>query len=583
MQFFSKRLSRKILAVSILCVWSLLALSCYVFYRSEKALLNEFALKNLDSIGLTLLGSIDAGAHRWLEQQFPKKDDIVESSFPPFAKLIRPLRAAYKNNNLASDIYTLVLNEKLAGKIKMEPNRVHERGTEFILMSSLQPYYRHFYDYRPEMYSAFFKGEIVHIPPYEDQYGHWISTYIPIKNSDREVLAVLKLDYPLNALYGQHDKIFNQKLAILAGFSLLASLLIWLAATFVITIPLKKLTTVAYEFARGNYDRPLQLRETSENEVGILARALESFRSRLKQSEELDTRNWIKANVTGILQAIRGHDSLEKTAQAFMRELPKRMRATHGIFYLAEDNEENPQERELRIIAEYANAETYSNAAPIKFGNGLVGQCAVLGEPISLSTIPETYVKIVSGLGRSIPKTLLLYPMLFEGEVFGIIELASLHVFNDHEMAMLKEVTGNTAVILKSMENAMLAKRHLDYSRKIGKELRKANEELKAQSLALEEHQKYLQGAKLSVESEAAEFAFAAFKQAEEIEKISEDFNAFLKALSALSDTAAESATPERMLKEAERMRSLCEVGQSLLTRLESIKKNQHLQCEADS
>ena len=58
-------------------------------------------------------------------------------------------------------------------------------------------------------------------------------------------------------------------------------------------------------------------------------------------------------------------------------------------------------------------------------GEGLVGQCALEKESILLTNVPTDYIHISSGLGEAPPLNIIVLPVLFEGQVKAVIELAS--------------------------------------------------------------------------------------------------------------------------------------------------------------
>ncbi len=64
-------------------------------------------------------------------------------------------------------------------------------------------------------------------------------------------------------------------------------------------------------------------------------------------------------------------------------------------------------------------------------GDGLIGQVAADGKIINLDEIPEGYINIISGLGNSSPRYLLVVPIKKENEVLGVFELASFSSFDN--------------------------------------------------------------------------------------------------------------------------------------------------------
>jgi PAS domain S-box-containing protein len=123
----------------------------------------------------------------------------------------------------------------------------------------------------------------------------------------------------------------------------------------------------------------------------------------------------------------------------------------------------------------------------IYLGDGLVGTCAVEKQIINLTEIPEGYIKITSGLGDAKPDNLLLVPVLHELDLIGVLEIASLTLFKEHEIQFAGEVArslGATIIYARNNQrtSGLLAKSQqqaLEMAEQ-EEEMRQNMEELKA-------------------------------------------------------------------------------------------------------
>ncbi len=102
----------------------------------------------------------------------------------------------------------------------------------------------------------------------------------------------------------------------------------------------------------------------------------------------------------------------------------------------------------LEQIVSYAYNEKKSNKVSFKLGSSLVGACAAEKRIIYLKKIPQDYLKIISGLGNSPPKTILILPLLFENDTLGVIELGSLRDVNQETVKFIEKITTNISVVL---------------------------------------------------------------------------------------------------------------------------------------
>mgnify|MGYP001824916615 CR=1 FL=1 len=68
---------------------------------------------------------------------------------------------------------------------------------------------------------------------------------------------------------------------------------------------------------------------------------------------------------------------------------------------------------------------------------------------VNITSIPEGYLQVESGLGSSSPDNLLIIPLLLNKETIGIIELASFHSLDgetEWTFKNLSKIIGNSLV-----------------------------------------------------------------------------------------------------------------------------------------
>src|SRR5437667_11692572 len=132
----------------------------------------------------------------------------------------------------------------------------------------------------------------------------------------------------------------------------------------------------------------------------------------------------------------------------------------------------------------------------LRIGEGLVGQVAAESRRMLIADLPEKTVPIRSGLFESVPRNVIVLPVLFEDRVKAVIELASLGVFTASHLAFLEQLTASIGIVLNSIEAKMQtegllkqSQQHANELQTEQKELPQTNEQLtqKAQQLA-EQH-----------------------------------------------------------------------------------------------
>src|SRR5580698_4398904 len=164
-----------------------------------------------------------------------------------------------------------------------------------------------------------------------------------------------------------------------------------------------------------------QLKDTVNQMIRTLA-------TTTKVNEEQD---WLKTNVARFTRMLQGQRDLLTVARQVLNELAPLVNAHHGAFYMAEPaGDDDTGGPILKLFAAYAYQDVATLAATWRFGQGLVGQAALERKRIAAAKVPPDYIKITSSLGGASPHWIVVVPILFEGEVKGVIELASFEPFS---------------------------------------------------------------------------------------------------------------------------------------------------------
>ncbi len=178
----------------------------------------------------------------------------------------------------------------------------------------------------------------------------------------------------------------------------------------------------AFEAGKAEILNELEKRNQAEKEV--------------IQSDDED----IEKIVSRILTGIKSGRSL-KTGNKILANLAKHLGFVQGILYIREESGElySPE-------GEYAL--TGQTPASFRKGEGLAGQVAESKAPMVLYDIPEQYFAVESALGSSKPRFLLITPLLFEGECYGVIELAAFKKPDDLTGKIMQKLSAALGPIL---------------------------------------------------------------------------------------------------------------------------------------
>ncbi|MGW5712552.1 HAMP domain-containing protein [Streptomyces olivaceus] len=260
-----------------------------------------------------------------------------------------------------------------------------------------------------------------------------------------------------------------------------------------LTRQVRAIAEVTSAVAEGDLTRSVNVvasGEVAELKDNINA-MVESLRETTRANQEQD---WLKTNLARISGLMQGHRDLPVVAELIMDELVPLVSAQYGAFYLAEDGDDGP---ELRLVGSYGYPESTARPTRIAFGRTLVGQAARSRRTIVVNELPPGYLTVSSGLGEVVPAALVLLPIVVEGQVLGVIELASVAPFtqiNQDFLELLMETIGvnvNT-IVANARTDELLA------------ESQRLTAELRARSAELQVQQDELQHSNAELEDKAS-------------------------------------------------------------------------------
>ncbi|MFJ4525442.1 HAMP domain-containing protein [Streptomyces sp. NPDC088810] len=260
-----------------------------------------------------------------------------------------------------------------------------------------------------------------------------------------------------------------------------------------LTRQVRAIADVASAVAEGDLTRSITV--DASGEVADLKdninSMVESLRETTRANQEQD---WLKTNLARLSGLMQGHRDLPVVAELIMDELVPLVSAQYGAFYLAEEGQPQP---ELRLVGSYGRPEEDARPVRIAFGRSLVGQAARSRRTIAVDELPPGYVTISSGLGQIEPTALLLLPIVFEEQVLGVIELASVTTFTPVHRDFLQQLVDTIGVNV----NTIVANARTD---ELLEESQRLTRELQSRSAELQARQEELQSSNAELEEKAS-------------------------------------------------------------------------------
>ncbi|HEX6911010.1 MAG TPA: response regulator, partial [Longimicrobium sp.] len=255
-----------------------------------------------------------------------------------------------------------------------------------------------------------------------------------------------------------------------------------------LTAQVRAIKDVATAVTEGDLTRTITVE--AKGELDELKRSVNQMISNLKETTERNQeQDWLKTNLAKFSRMMQGQRDLESVSRLIMSDLTPLVGAHHGAFFLADGdgngsgngNGSGGHDNVLRLIASYAYKARKSVNNRFRPGEGLVGQAALEKKPILLTGVPDDYITISSGLGEAPPRNIMVLPILFEGDVKAVIELASFLPFSQIHQVFLDQLAESVGVVLNMITANMRTEELLQQSQNLTQELQSQSQELQAQ------------------------------------------------------------------------------------------------------
>jgi signal transduction histidine kinase/HAMP domain-containing protein/AmiR/NasT family two-component response regulator len=315
-----------------------------------------------------------------------------------------------------------------------------------------------------------------------------------------------------------------------------------------LTNQVRAIAEVATAVTEGDLTR--QVTVEASGEVALLKDLLNEMIRNLRETMWQNTeQDWLKTNLERFTRMLQGQRELATVSNLILSELAPLVGAQHGAFYaLTEEGAEATPV--LRFQGGYGFKERKNLASVFQLGEGLIGQCALEKKRILLTQVPADYIQINSGLGESPPLNIIVLPILFEGSVRAVIELASFAAFSATHQSFLDQLTESIGLVLNTVSATSVTERLLEQAQSQAQELqsrqeqlRQSNEDLAKQATLLadqnsEIESKYqeVEEAKRLVEEKAIELSVSSKYKSEFIANMSHELRTPLNSLLVLAE-----------------------------------------------
>ncbi len=386
-----------------------------------------------------------------------------------------------------------------------------------------------------------------------------------------------------------------QLASTLASLAFVLALSLWLSRSVVRS--LGRLEAGFGRFAKGEFGSPIVV--GGEDEIAdVAAEANRMAESLARLASERERTDWIKTGLMELTSQLGGDLDEREVATRSTRTLARYLDAPAGALYVVR-REERPR---LVLVGHHAltpGTSTGDAAPSFEIGEGLIGSAANAKDLVVVDPIPPSFLRVRSGLGDAAPRALVLAPLVHDGEVSGILELASFEPLSEAARELLVSASETIAVTLAVAQSRAATRELLERTqaqatqllhqeeeltatneelRTQQEELQQANEELAVHAEQLAEQRAALEGKNADLEEmgrrlreKAAELtAVSAYKSqflASMSHELRTPLNSMLLLSKLLSDDTERNLTP----KQLEYLKTVYEAGKDLLVLINQV------------
>ncbi|WP_433346402.1 HAMP domain-containing protein [Micromonospora sp. CA-111912] len=347
-----------------------------------------------------------------------------------------------------------------------------------------------------------------------------------------------------------------------------------------LTTQLRAIAQVSTSVTRGDLTQRIAVE--AQGEVAELKDNINQMIVTLRETTKKNAeQGWLDSNLARIGGLLQGQRDLGEVCRMIMMEVTPLVDAQLGAFFLVDTSDGSMR---LRLTASYGYV---ARGHDVTFGpgEGLVGQAALSRRTIRVSASPDGRLTLRSGLADTPPADLVVLPVLFEGELLGVIEFASVAAFSELHLSFLERLVLTIGVAVNTIQANRRTEELLAQSQRLAHELQEQSAELqrtnaeledKAQLLSeqkanIETQNREIELARLGLEDKAQQLTRASAYKSEFLANMSHELRTPLNSLLLLARLLVENSEENLTPKQIEFARTIHNSGSDLLRLIDDI------------
>lgn len=223
----------------------------------------------------------------------------------------------------------------------------------------------------------------------------------------------LRLQSVLTRLHNFVELTNSEQIHTTSIFLFLSLIVLLAIILYILVLRTKTTYTKAKGIAASKQKGGVELKENQKQQH------LERENNKKKEQQLIENR------IETILNNLQGVDDIDKYTEKVLINISKVYDIVQGVVFVKEADSDV-----FQMTGTYAfYSET--NVASFSLGEGISGQVAKDKKFLYIRNIPENYINILSGLGSSSPKYMVVFPIVYNDESIAIVEIASFSKFDE--------------------------------------------------------------------------------------------------------------------------------------------------------
>ena len=219
-----------------------------------------------------------------------------------------------------------------------------------------------------------------------------------------------------------------------------------------------------------------------------------------EQAAILEQQAWQRNGQNELVEKTIGESSVQQLGRSLLDFLALYLDAAVGALYVRDGS------GKLTRAATFGfSKESETLQQDFDDAESLVGQTALSKRVIRLDNVPAGYLKVNSGLGESMPTSIVLVPINQEQDGYGVVELGFMHALTDRDLEFLTLVGPRIGATVAAVMSRLRLQDALAETQQLNEELQTQQEELRTANEELEEQSRVLEESQVNLENQRAE------------------------------------------------------------------------------